>query len=158
MAATAARSSRPTRVSKPLRLRGRSIRWTTDASINAIFKFVDYGHASSGGMCAGVSMAVDNVSMWLAYKLFDLITMGDGQESSTRYILMNASGAVNPEEVGMAPEFHARWHAVLQKSFEYNRGIAAWTNLQQANPAVTNIPVGAIRVISRRAIRRAKQK
>src|ERR1700685_444430 len=41
-----------------------------DASIDRILKFVDYGHASIGGLTGGLAVALDGVSMWLAFKLF----------------------------------------------------------------------------------------
>src|ERR1043166_6095897 len=53
-----------------------------DASIDRILKFVDYGHASIGGLTGGLAIALDGVSMWLAYKIFELAQMADGQESS----------------------------------------------------------------------------
>ncbi len=43
-----------------------------DASIDRILKFVDYGHASIGGLTGGLAVAIDGVSMWLAYKLFEI--------------------------------------------------------------------------------------
>src|SRR5665213_616725 len=43
-----------------------------DASIDRILKFVDYGHASIGGLTGGLAIALDGVSMWLAYKIFDI--------------------------------------------------------------------------------------
>ena len=38
-----------------------------DESIDRILKFVDYGHASIGGLTGGLAIAIDGVSMWLAY-------------------------------------------------------------------------------------------
>ena len=37
-----------------------------DASIDRILKFVDYGHASIGGLTGGLAVALDGISMWLA--------------------------------------------------------------------------------------------
>jgi hypothetical protein len=50
-----------------------------DASIDRILKFVDYGHASIGGLTGGLAIALDDVSMWLAYKIFEIAQMADGQ-------------------------------------------------------------------------------
>ena len=72
-----------------------------DASIDRILKFVDYGHASIGGLTGGLAVALDGVSMWLAYKLFEIAQMADGQESSTRYITMDASQVPSAEELGV---------------------------------------------------------
>ena len=54
-------------------------------SIDRILKFVDYGHASIGGLTGGIAIAVDDVSMWMAFKLFEVSQMCDGQESSTLF-------------------------------------------------------------------------
>src|ERR1039458_4068061 len=62
-----------------------------DASIDRILKFVDYGHASIGGLTGGLAVAMDGMSMWLAYKIFECAQMADGQESSTRYIAVEGS-------------------------------------------------------------------
>src|SRR6201986_786722 len=62
-----------------------------EAWIDRILKFVDYGHASIGGLTGGLAIALDGVSMWLAYKIFEIAQMADGQESSTRYIAMDAA-------------------------------------------------------------------
>src|SRR5204862_1791229 len=43
-----------------------------DASIDRILNFVDYGHASIGGLTGGLAVALDDVSMWLAYKIFEI--------------------------------------------------------------------------------------
>src|ERR1700709_2013755 len=59
-----------------------------DESLDRILKFEDYGNASIGGLTGGLSIAIDDVSMWLAYKIFEIAQMADGQESSTRYITM----------------------------------------------------------------------
>src|SRR5690349_15980240 len=52
------------------------------ASIDRILTSVDYGHASIGGLTGGLAIAIDDVSMWLAYKIFEIAQMADGQESS----------------------------------------------------------------------------
>src|SRR6266568_222192 len=88
-----------------------------DASIDRILKFVDYGHASIGGLTGGLAIALDGVSMWLAYKMFEISTMADGQESSTRYITMNAANLPAPEDVGIPPDLAVRWKDVLARSF-----------------------------------------
>src|SRR5512134_2734983 len=80
-----------------------------DASIDRILKFVDYGHASIGGLTGGLAIALDGVSMWLAYKLFELAQMADGQESSTRYITMSAANLPTAEQVGIPADLAPRW-------------------------------------------------
>src|SRR5581483_10933921 len=88
-----------------------------DASIDRILKFVDYGHASIGGLTGGLAVALDNVSMWLAYKIFELAQMADGQESSTRYITMDATNVPTPEELGIPADLVPRWRDVLGRAF-----------------------------------------
>src|ERR1700679_1592095 len=68
-----------------------------DASIDRILKFVDYGHASIGGLTGGLAVALDGISMWLAYKIFEISQMADGQESSTRYIAMDPTNIPSAE-------------------------------------------------------------
>jgi len=115
-----------------------------DASIDRILKFVDYGHASIGGLTGGLAIALDDVSMWLAYKIFEISQMADGQESSTRYITMNASNLPATSEIGMPEDLTSRWQALLAKAFaaynfEYERLDAAAI----ANPALVRLPPDA---------------
>jgi len=121
-----------------------------DASIDRILKFVDYGHASIGGLTGGLAIALDDISMWLAYKLFELAQMADGQESSTRYITMDATNLPTPEEIGIPDDLAPRWTALMAKSFaayqsEYTRldelGAAESDRVrvpENAKPAVVN--------------------
>ena len=88
-----------------------------DASIDRILKFVDYGHASIGGLTGGLAIALDGVSMWLAYKIFEIATMADGQESSTRYIAMDATNLPAPEEIGVPDDLASRWRDVMAAAF-----------------------------------------
>lgn len=115
-----------------------------DASIDRILKFVDYGHASIGGLTGGLAIALDGVSMWLAYKIFEIAQMADGQESSTRYITMDATNLPSPEEIGIPPDLADRWRAMLARAFaayhaEYDRLDA----LGSAEPQRVRIPAGA---------------
>src|SRR6266700_4793369 len=88
-----------------------------DASIDRILNFVDYGHASIGGLTGALAVALDDVSMWLAYKIFEIAQMADGQESSTRYITMSAANVPTPEELGIPADLTPRWSDVLARSF-----------------------------------------
>src|SRR3954467_14768940 len=97
-----------------------------DASIDRILNFVDYGHASIGGLTGGLAVALDDVSMWLAYKIFEIATMADGQESSTRYIAMDATNVPSAEELGVPSDLATRWREVMAAAFaayhaEYDR-------------------------------------
>src|SRR5882757_3000716 len=88
-----------------------------DASIDRILKFVDYGHASIGGLTGGLAIALDGVSMWLAYKIFEIAQMADGQESSTRYITMDASNVPSAAELGIPDDLISRWNEIVARSF-----------------------------------------
>jgi len=115
-----------------------------DASIDRILKFVDYGHASIGGLTGGLAIALDGVSMWLAYKIFELAQMADGQESSTRYITMDAANLPAPAELGIPEDLAPRWIDIMARAFaayhaEYARLDAAAT----ADPSLVRLPPDA---------------
>lgn len=115
-----------------------------EASIDRILKFVDYGHASIGGIAGGLAVAIDGVSMWLAYKLFEISQMSDGQESSTRYITMDESSLPSPSEIGIPEDLAERWTRVMSRSFAaYNAEYARLDQLGLAEPARVRIPADA---------------
>lgn len=115
-----------------------------DASIDRILKFVDYGHASIGGLTGGLAIALDGVSMWLAYKIFELAQMADGQESSTRYITMDAANLPAAEDLGLPADLAPRWTAVMAKAFAaYHAEYARLDALAAAQPGLVRLPSGA---------------
>lgn len=115
-----------------------------DASIDRILKFVDYGHASIGGLTGGLAIALDDVSMWLAYKVFEIAQMADGQESSTRYITMDAANLPAPEEIGLPPDLAPRWSALMARAFEaYQAEYSRLDQLAQADPGLVRLPPDA---------------
>lgn len=115
-----------------------------DASIDRILKFVDYGHASIGGLTGGLAIALDDISMWLAYKLFELAQMADGQESSTRYITMDASNLPAPAEIGIPADLTPRWQALMARAFAaYQQEYARLDALGTAEPERVRVPEGA---------------
>jgi thymidylate synthase ThyX len=115
-----------------------------DASIDRILKFVDYGHASIGGLTGGLAVALDDVSMWLAYKIFEIAQMADGQESSTRYITMDASNVPSADELGIPADLASRWRDVLARSFAaYNEEYSRLDALATAEPQRVRVPADA---------------
>ncbi len=115
-----------------------------DASIDRILKFVDYGHASIGGLTGGLAVALDGVSMWLAYKIFAYAQMADGQESSTRYIAMDASNVSSAAELGIPADLAPRWSAMLAGAFAaYNGEYARLDALAAAEPHRVRCPAEA---------------
>ncbi len=115
-----------------------------DESIDRILKFVDYGHASIGGLTGGLAIALDDVSMWLAYKIFELAQMADGQESSTRYITMEATNLPTAEAIGVPADLAERWSAVMAKSFAaYHAEYARLDQLGRDRPDLIRLPKDA---------------
>ena len=115
-----------------------------DASIDRILKFVDYGHASIGGLTGGLAIALDDVSMWLAYKIFEIATMADGQESSTRYITMDAANLPDPDFLGIPADLADRWRQVMTSAFAaYHAEYARLDALAVSNPALVRLPPDA---------------
>lgn len=115
-----------------------------DESIDRILKFVDYGHASIGGLTGGLAIALDGVSMWLAYKMFELAQMADGQESSTRYITMDAANLPTPAELGVPDDLAGEWTSVMARAFAaYNAEYARLDQLGQEKPELIRLPPGA---------------
>ena len=115
-----------------------------DASIDRILKFVDYGHASIGGLTGGLAIALDGVSMWLAYKIFEIAQMADGQESSTRYITMDASNLPTAAELGLPDDLAGRWHEVMASAFAaYHSEYARLDALAAADPSLVRLPSDA---------------
>jgi thymidylate synthase ThyX len=115
-----------------------------DASIDRILKFVDYGHASIGGLTGGLAVALDGISMWLAYKIFEIAQMADGQESSTRYITMDATNVPAAADLGIPEDLTARWNDILARSFAaYHAEYARLDALAVAEPQRVRTPAGA---------------
>ncbi|MSU46181.1 MAG: hypothetical protein EXS42_03420 [Lacunisphaera sp.] len=113
-------------------------------SIDRILKFVDYGHASIGGLTGGLAIALDDVSMWLAYKIFELAQMADGQESSTRYITMAATNLPAPEELGLPADLASRWSALMAMAFTaYHAEYELLDKLGAAEPGRVRLPKDA---------------
>src|SRR5690606_22211726 len=85
-----------------------------DQSIDRILKFVDYGHASIGGLTGGLAVTLDGVSMWLATKMFEIAQMADGQESSTRYITLDAEQLPDWQQYGLPEDLQEEWRGIWQ--------------------------------------------
>jgi thymidylate synthase ThyX len=115
-----------------------------DESIDRILKFVDYGHASIGGLTGGLAIALDDVSMWLAYKIFEIAQMADGQESSTRYITMAATNLPTAAELGIPSDLAPRWSELMAQSFAaYHAEYERLDRAAQANPGLVRLPPDA---------------
>lgn len=112
-----------------------------DESIDRILKFVDYGHASIGGLTGGLALTLDGVSMWLAYKIFELAQMADGQESSTRYLTMEPSGLPTAAELGLPADLASSWSAIMARAFAaYQAEYARLDRLGHDHPGLIRLP------------------
>ena len=122
-----------------------SIDWNDpDKSVDSIFKFVDYGHASIAGMTGGIAMVIDGCSMFLAYKLFELSPYADGQECSTRYIKLDRSSLPEPDEIGIPAALAGEWKEYLSLAFElYQETYENLDKSAQKNPGIVRVPAGA---------------
>ncbi|GBU21441.1 hypothetical protein R80B4_01332 [Fibrobacteres bacterium R8-0-B4] len=114
-----------------------------DASVDAIFRFVDYGHASITGMTGGIAVAVDGLSMFLAYKIFDIAQLCDGQESSTRYIKLDKSSIPEPDDVGIPLNCVEQWESFTANAFETYREVYDMLDDNvKRNPDIIALPTG----------------
>ncbi|MDG5816344.1 FAD-dependent thymidylate synthase [Chitinispirillales bacterium ANBcel5] len=129
-----------------------SIDWNDpDKSVDSIFRFVDYGHASITGMTGGIAIAVDDISMFLAFKIFEIAQLCDGQESSTRYIQMDKSSLPDPEQIGIPKDLRSEWLDLMVESFEtYHLTYDALDRKATENPSVIRLPDGIDEKIANR--------
>lgn len=124
-----------------------------DRSVDAIFKMVDYGHQSIADM-APVAMFLDGLSIWLAYYVWSLCPTAGGQESSTRYIRLDAEGVISPDELGIPNDRRAEWSDFVQRAFSaYDRALALWESVARTSPDIVRMPNALLRDSSEKAKR-----
>lgn len=112
----------------------------TEGSIDRIFKFVDYGHASIGGLTGDIAIAVDSASMFIIYKIFEIAQLVDGQESSTRYIKMDISSLIDPKEIGIPEEYQEEWKDLMKEAFDlYQAYYSKLDEMAVKNPELLRI-------------------
>lgn len=120
-----------------------------DRSIEAIFRFVDYGHQSIGDM-APVAIFIDGLSILLAFYVWNWCPTASGQESSTRYLRMG--DLPNPDDLGIPPEEQGAWSALMQSGFDaYARMLDLWTELSERRPELSRIPAALLADSSEKA-------
>lgn len=125
-----------------------------DASVDRIFKMVDYGHASIGGLTGGIAIAIDDVSMYVAYKLFEIAQLVDGQESSTRYISMTPESLIDAEEAGIPEELQDEWKDVMASAFSlYEKHYKKLDEDAKNNPESIRIPKDAPEKVQKRMLK-----
>jgi len=105
-----------------------------DKAVDSIFKMVDYGHRSISDM-APVAMFIDNISLWMALRLWQWCPTAGGQESSTRYVKLKLENIVTPPTA--TNEFH---YAVVQAFSAYNEAYEIWSDVGNRFPQLMGIP------------------
>ena len=122
-----------------------------DASVDSIFRMIDYGHQSIADMVP-VAIFMDGISMWLAYHVWSLVAVAGGQESSTRYIRISPESLLPPETLGIPGTLRDEWRATMAEAFDrYVRLESAWTNFGKANPDEMRIPASLLNDDSEKA-------
>jgi thymidylate synthase ThyX len=119
-----------------------SIDWKNpDRSVDAIFRFVDYGHASIAGMTGGIAIVIDGCSMYLAYKIFEIAQLCDGQESSTRYIKLDPSNLPDSSVIGIPEDLTAEWLSLMTLSFScYQELYDKLDTEAKKDPSIVRVP------------------
>lgn len=113
-----------------------------DKSVDSIFRWVDYGHASLADMADG-AIFIDGVSLQLAYYVWTLVSTGAGQESSTRYIEMGdgGGGLVDFSLTGLPEEDHEAWQEEMRTLFNaYQQAYDLWLSVSQKRPDLMRLP------------------
>ena len=111
-----------------------------DKSVDSIFRMIDYGHQSIADM-APVALFIDGITLWLAYYLWTISPVAGGQESSTRYIRLDADGLVSPDVLGLPPSARPAWHERMTCAFAaYNDALTFWEGIVACDPDAARIP------------------
>jgi hypothetical protein len=77
--------------------------------------------------------------------------MADGQESSTRYIAMDAANLPAPDEIGLPADLAPRWRALMAKGFAaYHAEYARLDALATAQPGKVRLPPNAPPPVAKR--------
>lgn len=111
-----------------------------DASVDSIFKLVDFGHQSIADMVP-VSIFIDEISIWLAYYLWYNAYTASGMECSTRYIKMGLDGLVPASVLGIPEHQRSAWDAAMNTAFDcYVKALAFWGEQLNKNPSLVKFP------------------
>lgn len=109
--------------------------------VEVIFKNIDYGHASIGGLTGGIAIAINDLSMLLAYRFFEFAQMADGQECSTRYITFSQEGLPDAADLGIPPQLQPLWLETCTEGFRlYNFAKNALDARVEADPSLARLP------------------
>jgi hypothetical protein len=118
--------------------------------VDRILKFIDYGHASIGGLTGGVVVGTDMISMLTPYLTFFLQSKQDGQETSTRYCEY-VGGVAAPSELNVPVRFRQKWDEVMLEGFNISRLVRQELNKRVVeNPEIAHIPDGVKKSVADR--------
>jgi len=111
-----------------------------EKSIDNIFKYTDFGHASIADM-APIALFIDDISLFAAYFLWTLAPTAGGQECSTRYIKLDVNSVVDNDLLGIPEDLNLEYWQHVEKSFKhYELALEYWTEIGNANTELTKIP------------------
>ena len=115
-----------------------------DAAVDSIFRMVDYGHQSIADMVP-VAMFIDGVSLWLALRLWWASPTAGGQESSTRYIQLDAAATVHdPVRIDGAGLSNTYDQTLANCFAAYTRALECWNELAMREPSLLRLPPSLI--------------
>lgn len=119
--------------------------------VNRILKFIDYGHASIGGLTGGIGVGTDQISMLEPYLSFFLQSKQDGQETSTRYCEFKPEGLAHPSDFNVPKRFHDEWYKVMLEGFEISSLVNKRLDMiVSQKPELAGIPEGAPEKVAKR--------
>jgi len=122
-----------------------------ERSVDGIFRFLDYGHASIGGLTGGIAITLDQCSLLVVLKLFAIAQLCDGQESSTRYIELAPSSLPEPGRIGIPAHLAADWQQLMSEAFRIYREVyKELDRSSRENPHVVRLPKGASEKVAER--------
>jgi thymidylate synthase ThyX len=107
-----------------------------DTAVDSIFKMIDYGHQSIADMVP-VAMFIDQLSIWLALRIWSLAPTAGGQESSTRYIKLTPDFLNDVAKNTTLGDSNAH----IRHCFSaYNQSLELWTAISKAAPSLLRLP------------------
>lgn len=115
-----------------------------DAAVDSIFRMVDYGHQSIADMVP-VAMFIDGVSLWLALRMWWASPTAGGQESSTRYIQLDADATVHDAARIQQAGLDDQYSQTLSQCFAaYSQALELWNQLVSREPSLLRLPQSLI--------------
>lgn len=128
-----------------------------DASVDSIFRMLDYGHQSIADMVP-VAMFMDGISIWLAYRIWALSPTAGGQESSTRYIRMGAESLPDADSLGIGENLRGEWRRGMEEAFRaYGDLLGLWGGLAAERPGLVRLPPSLLADASPKAEKQAQR-